>query len=207
MKIITISREFGSGGRELGKRLADIMGFDYYDKELITAIAKSKTMDKDYVKTILDHHGWKNFPITYRQSFLSMTSMQSASTALLLEQKVIIEKIAQLKKDCIIIGKNADVILQEYYPLNLFICAEKKAKIRRCLERADENQTLSEKAIEKKMKEIDKNRAKVREIITNSVWGDRSSYHLTINTTNWNIKELALAVTQFANLFFGRDEK
>ena len=44
MKIITISRQFGSGGRELGKRLADILGFDYYDREIITAISQSKGM-------------------------------------------------------------------------------------------------------------------------------------------------------------------
>ena len=50
MRIITISREFGSGGRELGKRLADILGFDYYDREIITAIAQAQGMDENYVE-------------------------------------------------------------------------------------------------------------------------------------------------------------
>ena len=56
MKIITISREFGSGGRELGKRLADILGFDYYDREIITAIADKKGLNPDYVERILENH-------------------------------------------------------------------------------------------------------------------------------------------------------
>ena len=51
-KIITISREFGSGGREIGKRLADELGFSYYDKELITAISKETGMTEEYVKDI-----------------------------------------------------------------------------------------------------------------------------------------------------------
>ncbi len=55
MKIITISREFGSGGRELGKRMADILGFDYYDREIITEIAKRQQMDEHYVESVLDH--------------------------------------------------------------------------------------------------------------------------------------------------------
>ena len=50
MRIITISREFGSGGRELGKRIADILGFDYYDSEIITAVAKQSGLDPRYVK-------------------------------------------------------------------------------------------------------------------------------------------------------------
>ena len=54
MRIITISREFGSGGREIGKRLAGQLGVDYYDKEIITAIAGKKGLDEDYVSDILE---------------------------------------------------------------------------------------------------------------------------------------------------------
>ena len=54
VKIITISREFGSGGRELGKRLADVMGYEYYDREIIAAIAENKGMDECYVEKMLE---------------------------------------------------------------------------------------------------------------------------------------------------------
>ena len=54
MKIITISREFGSGGREVGKRLADVLKFRYYDGEIIEAIAKESNMDEEYVSRMLE---------------------------------------------------------------------------------------------------------------------------------------------------------
>lgn len=60
-EIITISREFGSGGRELGKRLAETLGFDYYDKEIITAIANNKGLDENYVEKALNNYDWKKF--------------------------------------------------------------------------------------------------------------------------------------------------
>jgi len=60
MQLITISREFGSGGRELGKRLADILGWDYYDREIILSIAQQKGMDEKYVEDALQGGGWKN---------------------------------------------------------------------------------------------------------------------------------------------------
>ena len=102
MKIITISREFGSGGRELGKRLADITGFDYYDSEIISAVAQKSGLDKNYVENTLNNHGWQNYPITYRSTLGSAGYMQSSKVHLLLEQKKVIEEIAALGKDCII---------------------------------------------------------------------------------------------------------
>ena len=62
MKIVTISREFGSGGRELGRRLADLLGFDYYDREIITAIAQAQGMDEGYVEKSLEDHAWQHIP-------------------------------------------------------------------------------------------------------------------------------------------------
>lgn len=204
MKIITISREFGSGGRELGKRLADLLHFDYYDNEIIAAIAQNNGLDADYVEKQLDSHGWQSIPLTYRSSFYSAHTANAGNIALLVEQKKVIEKIASLGKDCVIVGRNADVILKDYHPLHIFVCADKEAKIRRCLERAPEGEHLTEKELVQKMKQIDKNRARTREILTNAAWGQRDSYHLTINTSEWDIKELAQAVSDFANSWFRR---
>lgn len=204
MKIITISREFGSGGRELGKRLADLTGFDYYDKEIVTAIARSSSMDPTYVENVLSSHGWRDFPITFRSTLGSSISMQSGKVHLLLEQKRVIEQIAAAGKDCIIVGRNADVILRQYAPFHLFVCAEEASKLRRCIERAPKEESLTEKELLRKMKQIDKNRAQTREILTDSSWGKRDSYHLTVNTTGWDIKDLAPAVANFSDCWFGR---
>ena len=94
MNIITISREFGSGGRELGKRLADQLEYDYYDSEIISAVAKQNDMDSRYVEAVLSNHGWKNQPVTFRSTLGSVSYMQSTQIALLLDQKKVIEGIA-----------------------------------------------------------------------------------------------------------------
>ena len=69
MRIITISREFGSGGRELGKRLADELGFDYYDREIISSIAAKQGLDENYVENMLENSAWQTVPLTFRHSF------------------------------------------------------------------------------------------------------------------------------------------
>ena len=205
MNIITISREFGSGGRELGKRLADLTGWDYYDSEIIAAVARNSGMDAGYVESALADHGWQNHPITFRGTLGSAAYLQASRINLLLEQKKVIEGIAALGKDCVIVGRNADVILSGYHPFNIFVCANIAAKVRRCTERAPEGESLTEKELIRKMKQIDKNRAQTREVIGGPAWGQRDAYHLTVNTTGWEIKELVPAVADFAARWFGRN--
>lgn len=207
MKIITISREFGSGGRELGKRLADELGFDYYDKEIITAIAQKQGLNEGYVEKTLDSQVWQSVPLTFRRSFSGAAILQTAQTNLLLEQKHVIENIAKVKRDCIIVGRNADVILKNESPFHIFVCADMEAKIQRCMERASANEKLSKKEIIQNIRRIDKNRATTRELITNSKWGELGSYQLAVNTTNWNMKELAPAIADFVKRWYERGEK
>ena len=115
-------------------------------------------------------------------------------------------------RDCVIIGRNADVLLKAYQPFNLFVCADMQAKIRRCMERAQEEERLTNREIkgkfkgenERKIRSVDKSRQQTREIITGSRWGERSGYHLTVNTTDWDIKALVPAVADFANRWFSQ---
>lgn len=204
MKIITISREFGSGGRELGKRLADYLGYDYYDREIITKIAENSGMDRNYVENTLSNHGWKNQRITFRGTLGLSSYAQSSQVQLLLQQKKVIEEIASFNKDCVIVGRNADIILKEYEPFNLFVCAETESKLKRCLERAKEDEHYSEKELLRKMKQVDKIRLETREILSNQKWGQKEAYHLIVNTTDWEIKELVPAVADFAQSWFRR---
>ena len=206
MKIITISREFGSGGRELGKRLAEVLDYDYYDKEIITAIATNKGMDEDYVARSIEQDRWQNIPLTFHQSVAGIP-LDTTHTDLLLEQKRVIEEIAKIGKDCIIVGRNADVLLREYQPFNIFVCADMEAKIRRCMERSPENECFNTKEMERKIIKVDKSRAQTRDLVTGSQWGERSAYHLTVNTSNWDIKELTLAVVEFIKCWNERTSK
>ncbi len=203
MKIITISREFGSGGRELGKRLSDALGFDYYDREIITAISAAQGLSEDHIEKVLENHAWRTAPVTSRRSFASTPVMSSPQITLLLEQKRVIEEIAKQGKDCIIVGRNADVILREYEPFSIFVCAEKAAKIKRCMKRAEAGESLSQKQMEQNMRRIDKNRAKTRELLCSYRWGDPAAYDMTINTTYWDMKTLAPAAADFVMHWFG----
>lgn len=72
------------------------------------------------------------------------------------------------------------------------------------MERAAEDENLSEKELLRRMKQIDRVRSETREILTGSPWGQSASYYLTVNTTEWNIKELVPVVADFAQCWFGR---
>lgn len=207
MRIITVSREFGSGGRELGKRVADLLGFDYYDREIITAIAQARGLDENYVEKTLDTGIWQRVPLTFHNSFGTGAVMQSAQVGLLQEQTRVVEEIAQAGKDCVIVGRNADVLLADQQPFTIFVCADMEAKVKRCLERAPENEALTRKEIEQNIRRIDKNRGQSYEMITGRRWGQAGSYHITVNTSAWTIKEIAPAVAAFARRWFEHKEQ
>jgi len=201
MNIITISREFGSGGRELGKRMADLLGWDYYDREIIETVAREEGMDADYVQAVLERHEWWTVPITFQRSF---TVSASPNTELLVKEKNVIERIAASERNCILVGRNADYFLREYEPFRIFVCADLESKLRRCRERAVNPNSLSDKEIQRQIKRIDRSRAAIRELMSGDSWGSRGAYHLIVNTTDWDLKALSVAVADFANQFFER---
>lgn len=205
MRIITISREFGSGGRELGKRLADQLGFAYYDREIVESIAQSQGADPAFVEKTLDSQLWQSVPLHFHHSFSNLNGLQSLQTDLLLAQTKVLEKIAASGDDCIIVGRNADAILAKYDPFNIFVCADLDARIERCIARAEQNEDTDRKKIRQNIRRIDKARAQTRDIISGSKWGHRATYHLIVNTTGWNIKALTPAVAEFAQRWFARE--
>jgi cytidylate kinase len=208
MKIITVSREFGSGGRELGKRLAEELGFDYYDREIITSIAKNSGLDEGYVEATLNSGGWQSIPLTFGNSFLSIPVFQASKTNLLLEQKKVLESIAASGRDAVIVGRNADVILEKYKPFNIFVCAEMLSRVSRCFDRAsNDEKVLTEKEMTAKIKSIDKCRKETRALISDIPWGDPHYYHITVNTTGQEIKSLIPTLAKFINDSFGSFEK
>ena len=205
MRIITISRQFGSGGRELGKRLAEHLGWDYYDREIIDRLAAEQGLEPDYVKKMLANHGWHNVQLTYRNSFSHVLSDPGASTQLRLREREILREIAELGSDCVIIGRDADVILEDEHPFRVFVCAEIEARLRRCMQHEHsrpESEQLSEKQVLRNIRRIDRNRQRTRQILTDKSPGDSSGFDLTVNTTNWEIKKLTGALADFALRWF-----
>ena len=97
MKTITVSREFGSGGRELGKRLADVLGVAYYDKEIISKIAENLKLDEQYIENHLERDFTVNFPYTFRCSFSTPFYAMNQVVDMLVEQHKIIRTLAKGK--------------------------------------------------------------------------------------------------------------
>lgn len=103
-----------------------------------------------------------------------------------------------------IVGRNEDIILKSCHLFNIFVYADIQSKLKRCRDRAQEDENLTEKELIRKMRQIDKSRAQTREIISGTAWRQRDVYHLCVNTSDWIIKYLALAVADYAMRWFGR---
>lgn len=196
-KVITISREFGSGGREFGRRLAEELGFDYYDKEIISEIAKKTSMSEEFIKEVTDKKPHNLFPITFGHTFIYIDNYYPLHQAndIYIEQNNIIKEMAQ-RSNCIIIGRCADYILEDKDPFRIFIYADMESKVKRCKERAPEGEDLNDKELRKKINSVNKGRAQYYEYYTGRNWGDKLNYDLCINTTNANIKELVEVVAK-----------
>lgn len=195
-KIITISREFGSGGRELGRCLAEALGFAYYDQEIIIEIARRSGLAEEYVNSIVEKRPFTYYPITNAQTLTAAYTPQfDFNVKVYTEQINIIEDLAS-KSDCIIIGRAADYILREYKPVNMFIHADMESRLRRCRRRAPEDERLSDSQLKAQIKAVDKNRARYYKFFTNRKWGEKENYTLCINTTNTVIKDIALPLSE-----------
>ena len=206
MRIITISRQFGSGGRELGKRLADRLNWDYYDREIIETLAEEHGLDEKYVRQMLGNHGWHNLQLTYRNSFSHLSFVDPGiRTQLLVRTREILQEIARAGNDCIIVGRDADVILQEYHPFRICVCADIQSRLERCMryeQKKPADERLTEKQVLRNIRRIDRNRARTREILTGKARSDSSTFDLTLNAASWDIKKLVEATAEFATQWF-----
>lgn len=188
-KVITIGREFGSGGREIGKRLAEMLSFAYYDKEIIQEISKRTNLATEYVQRIVEQR-----PIVYYPITTGVTLHSNYSDVLIANQTSIISELSNALNDmadtsnCVIVGRCADNILRDRNPLRIFVYADKGDKMVRCRQKAPENEKLSDKELAKMMNQIDKNRARYYQDMTGNKWGHKENYDLMINTSSIDIK-------------------
>ena len=200
-KIITISREFGSGGKEIGKRLADKLGYAFYDSEIITLLAKETGLSKEYIKNISER-GIYPVPFQFGKTFTTNYFLQKDQTAILIEQNKILKNIAE-QGNAIIVGRGANTILKEYKPLNIFVYANMESKVKRCQQKAPKDENLSEKELIAKIKEVDKNRKLYNDLISDAEWGEKSNYDLCINTSNIKIKKVIDPLAEYIENWFG----
>lgn len=197
MKIITISREFGSGGREFGKRLADALGVPCYDQQIIEMVAEKESLSKTYVANRSE--SIKQFyPATIAMGFKRPGYAVVPDTQIMASEQELIKKLAA-EGSCVIVGRAADIVLKEEKPFRIFVCADDSSKLERCRAMAKGNEHLSDKDILRKCREIDKKRASYRKALTDKIWGDAAGYDLCVNTSGREIKALIPAVAAYIN--------
>lgn len=203
-KIITISREFGSGGKEIGKRLADKLGYAFYDSELISLLVKETGKSEQYIENISEK-GVYPYAFQFAKSFSMYSTIQKEKTDMMVAQQKVLKKIAE-KGNCVIVGRGADIILKEYNPMNIFVYANMESKIIRCKNKRND-ESLTDKELERKIKNIDKERINYHNIISHLEWGKKENYHLCINTSNMEIKNIIFPLADYIENFFGREKK
>ena len=185
--IITIGRQYGSGGREIGQKLAEIFNVPYYDKELLKVAAKESGLCEEL---------FENFDEKPTTSFLYNLVMDpyalgynSNSFELPLNHKVFLAAFDAIKSvadkgPCVIVGRCADYALNDYdNVLKVFISGDTDKKLERIMKKYD----VPEEKAKDVMVKTDKQRASYYNYYTSKKWGELKSYDLTINSSRFGI--------------------
>lgn len=175
-KVITISREFGSGGRELGVKLADRLGIPFYDKELISMASDDINMGEEALGRYDEHIEVQDS--LDRQLYHAFSDIYQIpmSDQIFVAQSNVIRRLAS-RGPCIIVGRCGDMILSD--SLNLFIYAKMKDRIKRMLDLESETDG---KEMEDRIREVDRKRKDYYQYYTGNTWGRAQNYHLCLDS-------------------------
>lgn len=196
-RIITIGREFGSGGREIGRRIAENLHIAYYDQEIVTELSSRSSLTEGYIRNVEENHPLPLLPITTARTF-GLSSNQAAEQQLSvydLESRIIRDMAS--KSDCVIVGRCGDYVLRDMEPFRLFIYADIESKLARCRRKGSDAKELSDRELRRRITSIDKKRARYYNFFTDQTWGDKTNYDLCVNTSLTDIKKLAATLTQY----------
>lgn len=183
-KVITISREFGSGGRTVGKLVAEKLSIPCYDQEIIQKIAQESGYCEEFIaeKSEHSHSKFRNNPFAFRDYYGN-----SIQDKIWLAQLKAIVEVAN-KGPCVIVGRCADFILDGTADLlKVFIHADNKTRAQRIVEQYGE----SDQSPEKRLKEKDKRRAAYYQVNTDKKWGDMKNYDISLSTSSLGIEKCA----------------
>ncbi len=180
-KIITISREFGAGGGEIGREVASRLGYEYYDKAIILRAAKEANIDVESV------YRWdESVPVNFgfAQSLFDFYN-KPLNEKLFDAQKEVIRKIGE-KGNCVIVGRNANAILSEFDScLHVFVCADTNWRKERALEIYLD---MTRDEVSGQLASIDKRRKKYCEYYTKTKFGVADYYDLCVRTSELGIE-------------------
>lgn len=208
-KIITISREYGSGGRLIGKLVAESLGYDFYDKEIIDMAAQESGLSPDFIKKTEQNLssgflynlllGSSYSGTANGASSINGTQMLPLADQVFNAERKVILDLAK-KGNCVIVGRCADYILNTSDEidskslLNVFIYGNLEEKLKRIEDLYKE----PEQAAKKTIQQIDKRRANHYNTFTEATWGDRKNYDIMINSSTAGIEETAKLISEIA---------
>ena len=179
--VITVSREFGSGGRYVGKLVAEKLGINLYDKEFVMMLAKETGLSEEYIENNEQRRGsLANLNNGY------YFGLNNADDLFASESKLI-KEIAD-KESCVIIGRCADFILKDRKDvIKVFVYSDMKDKIKR----ATEIYGMKKSKAQKEIKRIDKLRAIHYKYYTEKEWNNHENYDICINSDTLGVKRAA----------------
>lgn len=199
--IITISREFGSGGREIGKILAEQLGIPFYDKELLEMASKESGIckelfvshDESYTSSFLYSLVMGTFPVTPDGR---INPEMPLNHKIFLAQFETIKNIAE-NGPCVIVGRCADYVLKgNENVINFFVMGNMHEKKKRILERYD----IEKNKVEDFIKKTDKRRANYYNYYTDMKWGEAKNYDLCINSSKTGIQGAVELMKAYINI-------
>lgn len=176
MRTITIGREFGSGGREVGLKVATALNIPFYDKELISLAAEKGEMSPDFLEKY--EESVAHAPFFLPRSGVFSAYQQPMTDKIYLSQFQIIQSLAA-KGPCVIVGRSAGYVLKET-ALKVFIRADLSARVQRKLALGID---IPEDKMPQHIQAIDKKRSQYYQHYTDQIWGDVRNYNLCIDTT------------------------
>ena len=193
-RIITISREFGSGGRTIGKMVADQLGIAFYDKELIEKIAEETGFSKKFIEEYGEHAPGTN---VFSYSFLGRDAMGvSTQDKIWMMQRKLILNLAE-KESCVIVGRCADYALSDNPDcINIFIHADLDVRIKN----VSRNLNITENKARDIINKTDKQRASYYNYYTSKKWGDSKSYNLSLDAGKLGTDNCVEMILKFREL-------
>ena len=191
--VITISREYGSGGHEIGQYIAKALGIKFYDKKLIDLTAKETGYTKEYIQENEQKLTNSLLYELYEQNYAYVNNQLPPKDALFLVQSKIIRDICA-KESCVIVGRCANFILKNHPNcINIFIHANKEYRKEKINKEYKQNPPFSDEDL----KDFDTKRANYCTHFTNEDYKDVSNYHISIDSSLYGSKQSALKLIKF----------
>lgn len=193
--VITINREYGSGGRQIAQKLAKNLGFDYYDRSIIELAAKQSDLPESYIEE-KEQTMTNSFLYDLFSQYQSLTEQETELDRLYEIETNIVRESAS-KGNCVIVGRCADYILKDRHNCHhIFLYATEEFKVQQIMQR----ENLGKSAALKQVREINKKRFAHYKYYTGRIWGLSKYYNLCLDVSSLSIDKSVDMITQYISL-------